>query len=100
MEERLEMVIRKVIFKKFPSLYEIEVTGQPTIFDNDETSYICKIKSEECLSMDEQMEIDTEAKLIFLMLKGPTNSFRKPSVRCFFDCGKGYEFQSSYGYNH
>ena len=101
MEKQIELVIKSIIFKKFPTLYEVNVYD---MMDNYESfknqSFVCKFKSDECLSMEEQMEIDSEVKFLFNMLGPQTNSFRKPSIQCFFDCGEGYEFQSAYGYNH
>jgi hypothetical protein len=101
MEKQIESVIKSIIFKKFPTLYEVNVYD---MMDNYESfknqSFVCKFKSDECLSMEEQMEIDSEVKFLFNMLGPQTNSFRKPSIKCFFDCGEGYEFQSAYGYNH
>jgi len=94
MEKQIELVIKSIIFKKYSSLYEVNVYD---MMDNYKSVFF---KSDECLSMEEQMEIDTEVKFLFSMLGPQTNSFRKPSIQCFFDCGKGYEFQSTYGYNH
>ena len=63
--------------------------------------YICKFKSDECLSTEEQMEIDTEVKLLFTMTTPQqTSVFKKPTIQCYFDCGNGYEFHSNRGYNH
>jgi len=101
MEEKLESVIKSIIFKKYPSLYEVSISDLMEKYDNwRNTRFVCKFKSDECLSMKEQMEIDTEVKFLFSMLGPQGNSFRKPSIQCYFDCGDGYEFQSSYGYNH
>ena len=104
MEKNLESLIETIIFKKYPSLYEVSISdlmGEYESWHNHQ--YICKFKSDECLSMEEQMDIDTEVKLLFTMT-GPQQtsdfSFRKPSIQCFFDCGNGYEFQSSQGYKH
>jgi hypothetical protein len=101
MKREIESVVKLIIFKKYPSLYEVKVED---LMESHESfrnqSFVCKIKSDECLSMKEQMEIDTEVKFLFSMLGPKSNSFRKPSIQCFFDCGDGYEFQSSYGYNH
>lgn len=94
MEKQLENLVRRIIFKKFPSLTSVEVS-------ESWGSYTCMITSDECLSMKEEMEIDTEVKLLLKMLNPePINHFRKPNVRCFFDCGKGFEFHSTQGYNH
>jgi hypothetical protein len=101
MEKQIELVIKSIIFKKYSSLYEVNVYDMMDNYKSFKNqSFVCKFKSDECLSMEEQMEIDTEVKFLFSMLGPQTNSFRKPSIQCFFDCGKGYEFQSTYGYNH
>ena len=99
MENKLETLIKKIIFKKFPSLYEVEVEDQMKDLKSfSKTSYVCRIKSYECLTEKEQMEIDSEIKFLFSMIVSDT-SFRKPTINSFFDCGEGYEFRSSYGYN-
>jgi hypothetical protein len=101
MEEQLEIIIKKIIFKKFPSLFRVSVKDlMGDWYSVSKTSYICRFDSDECLSSKEQMEIDTEVKLLFTMVNVPTKSFRKPSIFCFFDCGQGYEFHSEYGYKH
>ena len=94
MEKQLENLVRRIIFKKFPSLTSVEVS-------ESWGSYICMITSDECLSMKEGMEIDTEVKFLLKMLSPDSNKhFKEPNVRCFFDCGKGFEFQHTQGYNH
>ena len=101
MEEQLEIIIKKIIFKKYPSLFEVRIKDLMSDMESlSKSSYICSFDSDECLSSKEQMEIDTEVKLLFTMVNEPTNSFRKPSIKCFFDCGQGYEFESEYGYKH
>ena len=102
MEKNLESLIRTIIFKKYPSLYEVSISDLMGEYDNwRNTRFICKFKSDECLSMEEQMDIDSEVKLLFTMTGSQqTSVFKKPSIQCYFDCGKGYEFQSSHGYIH
>ena len=101
MEEQIELIIKKIIFKKFPSLLRVSVKDLMGDMESlSKTSYICRFDSDECLSSKEQMEIDTEVKLLFTMVNVPTNSFRKPSIQCFFNCGDGYEFHGEYGYKH
>ena len=103
MEERLENVVRKLIFKKYPYLYEVKVEDSfsdvPNLKFMIGQEYSCYLKSEECLSAKKQMEIDTEVKLLFEMLSPPKKYGRVPNVYCYFDCGKGYEFHSEPGYN-
>ena len=105
MEEQLERVIRVLIFKKYPYLYDVNVEDlfgdTPRLSSHLGSIYSCNIKSEECLSVKKQMEIDGEIKTIFSMLTPPTTKIGKePKVSCFFDCGKGYEFHSEPGYKH
>jgi len=101
MEEQIEIIINKIIFKKFPSLLRVSVKDLMGDYVHaSPSSYICRFDSDECLSSKEQMEIDTEVKLLFTMVNVPTKSFRKPSIQCFFNCGQGYEFKSEYGYKH
>ena len=105
MEELLENVVRKLIFKKYPYLYEVKVEDSfsdvPNLKFMVGSEYACYLKSEECLPAKKQMEINDEIKTIFSMLAPPTNRFGKePNVSCFFDCGEGYEFHSEPGYNH
>ena len=101
MEKQIESVIKSIIFKKFPTLYEVKIKDLMKYYEPlRNKTFVCKFKSDECLSMEEQMEIDTEVKFLFNMLGPQSNSFRTPTIRCFFDCGEGYEFQSTYGYNH
>ena len=100
MEEKLEILIRQIIFEQYPSLYEVEIEDHMKEMKSFAgTSYICRLKSDKCLEPKEQMEIDSEVKFLFTMLLPQGVSFRKPSIQCFFDCGEGYEFQSTYGYN-
>lgn len=105
MEEQLERVIRILIFKKYPYLYEVEVKdpflGISSMSTFYGSSYHCYFKTEECLSTKKQMEIDKEVKLIFFLLAPPNNKFNlTPKVSCFFDCGNGYEFSMEPGYSH
>ena len=106
MEERLENLIQKIIFKKYPSLTKVQVNDLFKLLDFSPTvlnkKYTCKFISDECLSSKEQMNIDTEVKTILKMLTPDSQIFSvdEPSISCYFDCGKGYEFKMSYGYKH
>lgn len=60
----------------------------------------------ECLDNNTMMEIDTEIKTIFKMM-GVTSyhvseRVLTPPISTFFDCGdgQGFQFTSSYGYEH
>ena len=101
MEEKFITLIKSIIFKKYPSLYKVSVSDLMGEYENlSNTKFICKFKSEKCLSMEDQMEIDKEVKFLFGMIGPQPTLFKKPSILCFFDCGKGYEFQSGHGYIH
>jgi len=100
MENQIESVIKSIIFKKYPSLYEVKIKDLMGYYEPlRNKTFVCNFKSDECLSMKEQMDIDTEVKFLFNML-GPQTTFRTPDIKCFFDCGEGYEFKSDYGYKH
>jgi hypothetical protein len=101
MENQIESVIKSILFKKYPSLYEVKIKDLMGYYEPlRNKTFVCNFKSDECLSTKEQMEIDTEVKFLFSMLGPQSNSFSKPSIQCFFDCGEGYEFHSEYGYKH
>ena len=104
MEKILENIIEKVIFKKYPYLYEVEVEDVMNHFESHSgTTFHCKLKSEKCLDeigVKELLKLNKEIKILFSMIvlkKG----FREPSISCFIDCGngKGYTFEYPYGYN-
>ena len=98
MEEKLEILIRQIIFEQYPSLYEVEVEDHMKEMESFAgTSYICRLKSDKCLEPKEQMEIDTEVKFLFSMLGPQTNSFRKPSIQCFLIVGKVMNFKALTG---
>ena len=104
MEEQLEKLIRRLIFKKYPYLYDVEIedlfSDLPNLSNLMGTNYVCRFKSEECLDSKIHMEIDREVKLYFEMLAPIKKNIRDPDVACYFDCGNGYEFHSTPGYNH
>lgn len=104
MEEIIENVIRKVIIKKYPFLTLDKVVDKfsdlPNLRYMTGNLYVCRFKSDECLSEKEHMEIDTEVKNLFKMLGFESNNIRQPEISCFFDCGEGYEFKMTRGYNH
>ena len=104
MEESLEKLIRKVLFKKYPFLTNVSIEDRfsdlPNLSFMLGENYVCRFNSDKCLSSEEQMDIDTEVKLFFTMLSPISKNIRKPSISCFFDCGEGFEFKMSQGYNH
>lgn len=101
MEEKIEKLIRKLILKKYSSLTDVSVRDS---FKNSPISsyvgsqYSCKIISNKCLSVEEQMEIDTEVKQLFKMIS--PISVHNQNISCWFDCGKGFEFKHKMGYKH
>lgn len=99
MEEKLISVIEKIILRKYPFLYDVEVNdvfkGMNTFSHFVGTTFHCKMKSEKCLSAKEQMEINDEVRSLLKMLSFThKHQSESPTIQCFFDCGKGYEFQS------
>ena len=103
MEEQLERLIRKLIFKKYPYLYDVEIEDlfgdTPNLVSFMGANYICRFKSKKCLDSKIQVEIDREVKLYFEMLAPVKKTFHDPNVNCYFDCGDGYEFHSTPDYN-
>jgi hypothetical protein len=103
MIDSIENIVRKIILKKYPLLTDVSIEdmyGDSSLTSMLGSSFICKFKSDECLSEKEHMTIDTEVKTLFEMLSPESSGFRKPDILCFFDCGEGYEFKMSYGYKH
>ena len=106
MEEKLENLIRKVIFKKYPILEYVQVVDEYDDISNLKfmlsSSWICRLKSEECLSEQQHMEIDTEVKTLFSMLAVPDHNGIKPTIKCFFKCDEddGYYFKMTRDYSH
>lgn len=104
MEDIIENLIRKVIIKKYPFLTHVEVVDTfselPNLRYMTGNNYVCRFKSDECLSEKEHMEIDTEVKKLFKMLDIKSSNIRQPEIRCFFDSGEGYEFKMKRPYNH
>jgi len=102
MINQIENIIRRIIFKKYPFLTNVSVEDKfedlPNLTFMLGKSYVCYFKSDECLSEKEHMEIDTEVKNLFRMLS--FDDFKNPEISCFFDCGEGYEFKKSLGYDH
>ena len=104
--EVLRKLIERVILPKYNKLSHIEdIEVIASDFRGD--SYFVNIVTNECLSTEEMMEIDTEVKTLFKMAS-LTNVSDNPfniggnKVMLFFDCGdgKGFVFSSKYGYIH
>jgi hypothetical protein len=100
MENKIENLIRKIVFTKYPSLTDVSAEDS---FKNSPllslgSKYTCKITSDRCLSAEEQMEIDSEVKTLFKMIS--PISVHNQNISCYFDCGKGFEFKHIVGYKH
>ena len=102
----LKKLIEKVILPKYNKLSHIEdIEVIASDFRGD--SYFVNIVTNECLSTEEMMEIDTEVKTLFKMAS-LTNVSDNPfniggnKVMLFFDCGdgEGFVFSSKHGYIH
>jgi hypothetical protein len=105
MEKIFELLVKKIIFKKYPYLKKVNVRDMFEDVDRMEsfkgTSYQCLLDTEECLSSKLQMEIDKEIKTLFSMVGFERKDGHKsPTISCMFNCGDGYEFHSTPGYNH
>ena len=111
MEKKLENLIRKIIFKKYPMLEDVQVVDEFEGLHNlkfmTDSSWVCRLQSEECLTDKQHMEIDREVKNLFSMLAVPTVSGVKPTIKCFFSCIEddeegysGYYFKFTPGYDH
>lgn len=109
MEDTFKYVIEKLIMKKYPM-----ITGVGDIKDlyynlgKSHSSflgykYTVDLYTSECLDSNVMMKIDTEIKYLFMMIgTGDYRSDKTPTISAFFDCGdgQGFQFISSYGYNH
>lgn len=99
-------LIEKLVIPKFPVIDSIEnIEYFSSGFRGD--SYFVNIITSECLSMEEQVSIDTLVKQLFKMASldsSSDNSFKLESddIKVFFDCqdGEGFNFHSPYGYKH
>lgn len=99
-------LIEKLVIPKFPVIDSIEnIEHFSSGFRGD--SYFVNIITSECLSMEEQVSIDTLVKQLFKMASldsSNDNSFKLESddIKVFFDCqdGEGFNFHSPYGYKH
>jgi len=92
MEKIIENIIRKVIFKKFPSLVDVGVADmyQGVSHMKQGHYYICLMKTDKCLDLSEMTEIENEIKMLFKMM----SDLPKATISCSFDCGDGRGFKS------
>jgi hypothetical protein len=104
--EVLKKVIEKILFPKYDKLdYIDDISVSSSSFRGDR--YFVDIFTKECLTDEEMMKIDTEAKTLFKMIS-LSNVSDDPfniggnKVMLFFDCGdgEGYQFKSTIGYTH
>ena len=104
--EVLKKVLEKILFPKYDKLDYIDDIGvSSNIFMGDR--YFVDIFTKECLTDEEMMKIDTEAKILLKMLSLPSANYSPSYVggnrlALFFDCGdgEGYQFISTPGYTH
>lgn len=103
----VDNLIKRLVFPKYPKLIDIEdIEHFSSGFRGD--SYFVNIVTSECLSMGEQVEVDTLVKQLFKMASldsaNKSNSFKidNDDIKVFFDCndGEGFNFHSPYGYKH
>lgn len=108
MKEIIKNIIESIIVKKFPeivSVDEVSDISEEYGLEMSEHNYHVSMTTSECLTSKQMMDIDTEVKTLFSML-GLKNSnefsFKRPNIKCFFDCGdgEGYRFTGHYAYMH
>ena len=111
-EDLIKNVIEKIILKRYPVIISVEnVEDAFSDLGKSHSSflgwkYIVNLHTSECLDSNIMMEIDTEIKNLFKMM-GITSNYildrtNSPTISSFFNCndGQGFQFASSYGYNH
>lgn len=104
--EVLKKVLEKILFPKYDKLdYIDDIIVSTNTFSGDK--YFVDIFTKECLTDEEMMKIDTEAKTLLKMLSLPSSNDSPfnvggNKVMLFFDCGdgEGYRFISTPGYTH
>jgi len=107
-EDLIKNVIEKIILKRYPVIISVEsVEDAFSDLGISHSSflgwkYIVNLHTSECLDSNIMMEIDTEIKNLFKMMGITSNRTKSPSISSFFNCndGQGFQFASSYGYNH
>lgn len=108
MKERIKNIIESLILKKFTEVVSVDAVddiSEEYGLEHLEHNYHVSLTTSKCLSSKEMMDIDTEVKTLFSMLGLQSNnpfSFKRPNIKCFFDCGdgEGYRFSSHYAYTH
>lgn len=112
MEDKIKHVIERIIMKQYPVITGVESVED--VFSNlgkTHSSFLgwkykVYLHTSECLDHNTMMEIDTEIKNIYKMM-GIMSDYvlertKSPTISAFFDCGdgQGFQFASSYGYEH
>jgi hypothetical protein len=103
MEKKIELIIRKILFKKYPYLIDVEVSDRYKDILKSRMGYVfeCYFKTDQCLTEQECMEIDTEVKMMYKLLSPIKNRYDEVKrIYSFFDCGdgNGYKFKSTLEY--
>jgi hypothetical protein len=103
MEKKIELVIKKILFKKYPYLTDVNVEDAHLYGKKSHMGYVyeCYFKTDRCLTEQECMEIDTEVKTFYKMISPISNRYDEiKRIYCFFDCGdgNGYQFKSTLEY--
>jgi len=103
MEKKIELVIRKIIFKKYPYLIDVYVEDANLYVKKIQMGYIydCYFTTDKCLTEQECMVIDTEVKMMYKLLSPIRNRYDEVKrIYSFFDCGdgNGYQFKSTLEY--
>lgn len=112
MEDKIKYMIERLIMRQYPVI--TGVAGVSDVFSNLGNShssflgwkYTVDLYTSECLDSKTMMEIDTEIKNIFKMMRIIPNYVldrtNTPTISAFFNCGdgQGFQFASTYGYKH
>ncbi len=103
MEKRIELLIRKILFKKYPYLTDVNVEDRHLHGMKSHMGYVyeCYFKTEKCLDEQECMEIDSDVKSLYKMVSPIRNRYDEiKRIYSFFDCGdgNGYQFKSTLEY--
>lgn len=112
MEDKIKHVIERIMMKQYPVITGVEsvkdayinlAKAHPSFLG---WKYNTFLYTSECLDSKTMMEIDTEIKTLYKMM-GIMPDYvlertKSPTISAFFDCGdgQGFQFSSSYGYEH
>ena len=103
MEKKIELLIRKILFKKYPYLTDVNVEDANLYVKKSQMGYVyeCYFKTDKCLDEQECMEIDSDVKSLYKMVSPIRNRYDEiKRIYSFFDCGdgNGYKFKSKLEY--